>query len=278
MLRSTARCTAIDAAPLLRPCCPAAALDSRLLLWEPQERRVKRKYQGHVNNHYACQVGPAVPGAAWRLKCPVPTSAAMACLTSAGTAWCCQPLHGSAACWPAVSTGRSADVTHLAAPPAGLLCGARPGPQAAVCGLRQRGPPRLPVGPVIQGGGRGGPCHPKGSRGCGRARSWVSACGRYACQGASLLCNTPSFATACTAVPTCPLVQVVGVLRGRPSAAAPGPGHCDVVLSVDASMAPDLPLMASCAHQGDGSIRIWAHEGWVAGEAGAGGVAQMDTS
>ncbi len=72
--------------------------------------------------------------------------------------------------------------------------------------------------------------------------------------------------------------QIVGVLRGRPSADAPGAGHCDVVLSVDASTAPDLPFIASCGHQGDGSIQVWAHESWAAGEAEGRGAAAMDTS
>lgn len=136
-----------------------ATLDSRLLLWYPQERKVKRTYRGHVNNHYACQ-------ACFVVHSPDPKQRFVAC---------------------------GSEDHHV-----------------YLWGLSSR--------------------------------------------------------------------EVVGVLRGRPSADAPGAGHCDVVLSVDASMAPDLPFIASCAHQGDGSIQVWAHESWAAGEAGAGGAAAMDTS
>lgn len=50
---------------------------------------------------------------------------------------------------------------------------------------------------------------------------------------------------------------LLGVLRGRPSADAPGQGHCDAVLSVAAH--PTLPVMASAGHERDRAVKIWKH-------------------
>jgi WD40 repeat protein len=34
---------------------PAGTLDSRLLLWDPISRKVKKTYRGHLNRHSCCQ-------------------------------------------------------------------------------------------------------------------------------------------------------------------------------------------------------------------------------
>lgn len=51
---------------------------------------------------------------------------------------------------------------------------------------------------------------------------------------------------------------VAGLLRGRRSADAPGEGHSDVVLSVDATEGAGVPpLIASCGM--DSTVKIWEH-------------------
>lgn len=69
-----------------------------------------------------------------------------------------------------------------------------------------------------------------------------------------------------------PGAQIAGILRGRPSADAPGGGHCAIVLSVDAALEPGRQLIASGGQAGDGSVKIWQHEGMAA--AGSSGAAE----
>lgn len=69
--------------------------------------------------------------------------------------------------------------------------------------------------------------------------------------------------------------QVVGLLRGRPTADAPGDGHCSIVLSVDAAMEAGRQFIASGGHHGDGAVKVWAHDS-VGG--GSGGPSPMDAS
>ena len=52
-------------------------------------------------------------------------------------------------------------------------------------------------------------------------------------------------------------MQIVGILRGRPTADAPGDGHCSTVLSVDAAVEVGRRLIASGGQLGDGCIKIW---------------------
>ena len=54
--------------------------------------------------------------------------------------------------------------------------------------------------------------------------------------------------------------QIMGILRGRPSADAPGSGHCATVLAVDAAQQVGCMLIASGGHTGDGTLKIWQHE------------------
>jgi len=49
--------------------------------------------------------------------------------------------------------------------------------------------------------------------------------------------------------------EVVGILRGRPSADAPGTGHCDVVHSVDANN--HKSILASAAGTSDCTVKVW---------------------
>ena len=52
---------------------------------------------------------------------------------------------------------------------------------------------------------------------------------------------------------------MVGILRGRPNADAPGQGHCDVVLAVDAALKDGRRLIATGGQTGDGALKIWLH-------------------
>jgi hypothetical protein len=52
-------------------------------------------------------------------------------------------------------------------------------------------------------------------------------------------------------------LQIVGILRGRPTADAPGDGHCSTVLSVDAAVEVGCRLIASGGQLGDGCIKLW---------------------
>ncbi|KAL6767783.1 MUT11 [Auxenochlorella protothecoides x Auxenochlorella symbiontica] len=53
------------------------------------------------------------------------------------------------------------------------------------------------------------------------------------------------------------VAPLLGLLRGRAGPDDPGEGHCDVVLSVAAH--PHLPVLASCGHERDRSVKIWRH-------------------
>ena len=53
----------------------------------------------------------------------------------------------------------------------------------------------------------------------------------------------------------CGAVQVVYKAQGR-APGEEGSGHCDAVLCVHAH--PTKPLLASCAHQQDGSAKVWS--------------------
>ena len=75
------------------------------------------------------------------------------------------------------------------------------------------------------------------------------------------------------ALPTCHPLQIVGILRGRPSADAPGGGHCATVLAVDAAQQVGCMLIATGGHAGDGTLKIWRHVQMPAAEAGAAGAA-----
>ena len=57
--------------------------------------------------------------------------------------------------------------------------------------------------------------------------------------------------------------QISGLLRGRPTADAPGDGHCAVVLGVDACGARGRPLLASAGGEADRTVKLWAHESWA---------------
>ena len=51
--------------------------------------------------------------------------------------------------------------------------------------------------------------------------------------------------------------EVVGVLRGRPTAASSDGGHCDVPLAVDCSS--EAPLIASGGGDADRTIKLWRY-------------------
>lgn len=54
----------------------------------------------------------------------------------------------------------------------------------------------------------------------------------------------------------CTAAQIVQTLAGRKDADAPGDGHCDAVLAVDAH--PKVSAIASGALERDATIKVWA--------------------
>ena len=260
---------------LPRPCA-AVTMDSRLLLWDPASRKIKKTYTGHLNRSSCLQVGagPAVGAGAGRVEGGV-------CLALPRAPPWPPNIPPVQACW----------VVHdcLHDPPTKFVaCGSedhhvylwdlntrkastRPSRCCCCCSLPSPAcpePARVHASHHTKRAGRGRLGAARGVPGA--ACRWPGSIGhrRSSIPG---LCQPPHRPA--------PWLQVAGILRGRPSPDAPGGGHCATVLVVDAAQKVGCMLIASGGHTGDGTLKIWQHERMpAAGTAAANGASEAADS